>query len=231
MKAKQQVPASAVDAVNARRMTARVCNPNVLVFFSGLIGLFLRLYHLSDNSLWIDEGYRIWFANFTPSEIFIQISSSDVHPPTYYLLLHYWMGLFGRSESALRFLSVLLGIATIFVVFRIATILAGATVGAVACLLFAVSPIQIQYDTQVNIYALLVFAAAIAIWGAARSRLPGMQWLRPNLRARKPRGKRFWPQHQLSTFPGLTAHLCCVDDANRLHASVEISGRVSGFTT
>jgi mannosyltransferase len=168
MKAKQQVPASAVDAVNARRMTARLCDPTVLVFFSGLIGLFLRLYHLSNNSLWIDEGYRIWFANFTPSEIFIQILSSDVHPPTYYLLLHYWMGLFGKSESALRFLSVLLGIATIFVVFRIATILAGATVGAVACLLFAVSPIQIQYDTEVNIYALLVFAAAIAIWGAAR---------------------------------------------------------------
>lgn len=154
--------------MNGMRITVWLRNPTVLASIIGLLGLCLRLYHLGANSLWFDEGWSVAFASGTPAAILAKTLSSDVHPPTYYLLLHYWTDLFGNSEASLRFPSVLFGTATIFIVFRIATILAGAEIGAIASLLFAVSPIQIQYDTEARMYALLVFAAAIAIWGASR---------------------------------------------------------------
>src|SRR5437899_1954089 len=68
---------------------------------------------------------------------------ADTHPPLYFLLLHFWIRLFGESDLALRSLSALFGVLALPVIFAAAARLAGRRVGVLAALFSALSPWQI----------------------------------------------------------------------------------------
>ena len=89
------------------------CHYIILVIL--MAGLFLRIYGLSTESLWLDEGFSVWHSK-TDIPLIIKAASSDVQMPLYYILLHYWMGLFGDSEFSIRFLSVIFGLLAVFLV-------------------------------------------------------------------------------------------------------------------
>lgn len=63
-----------------------------------------RIIGLDDRSLWVDEGYAIYHANF-PN--LVQTLARDTHPPLYFAALRLWQELTGNSELALRWFSVL----------------------------------------------------------------------------------------------------------------------------
>jgi uncharacterized membrane protein len=76
------------------------------------VGSWLRFTDIGTESLWADELYSVHWANKTVGQIFDN-ASSDVHPPSYYLLLHCWVSVVGSSETAVRALSAVLSILTI----------------------------------------------------------------------------------------------------------------------
>jgi len=53
-----------------------------------LISFFLRVYDLGNESLWLDEGGSIHFANLNLSQIF---SAQENNPALYYIILHWWI--------------------------------------------------------------------------------------------------------------------------------------------
>ena len=59
-----------------------------------ILGFSLRLYGITSESIWLDEAFSIQLAKYDPVEI-IRKTARDVHPPLYYLLLHFWINLFG----------------------------------------------------------------------------------------------------------------------------------------
>ena len=77
-----------------------------------LIGLFLRVYQLGTQSIWYDEAFSISLSKMSLSQM-VQATAADVHPPFYYLILHYLVALFGTSAVAVRLLSVLFGVLAI----------------------------------------------------------------------------------------------------------------------
>jgi mannosyltransferase len=137
------------------------------LWISVIVGLSLRLYHLDRNSLWFDEGFSVAFARADVPALLHKTLAMEPHPPTYYLILHYWIVAFGTSPTAIRMLSVIFGAATIFLVFKIGETLGDRRVGAVGSFLLAISPFHIQYSTEARMYALLTFAGALSVWGAA----------------------------------------------------------------
>jgi mannosyltransferase len=137
------------------------------LWFSVIVGLTLRLYRLGDNSLWFDEGFSVAWANSAVPELLHRTLLAEPHPPTYYLMLHYWITAFGASPVAIRMLSVIFGTATIFVVFEIGATLSDRKLGGVGSFLLAISPLHIQYSTEARMYAQFAFAAAFSVWGAA----------------------------------------------------------------
>ena len=83
-----------------------------VVLLVTLLGAVARFSFIAKSSIWHDEGFSIALATRTPLEIWAG-SARDVHPPLYYLLLHFWMSLFGTSQLAVRSLSAVAGIAVI----------------------------------------------------------------------------------------------------------------------
>jgi mannosyltransferase len=78
----------------------------LLVVFT--IQLLFNLYKIDDISIWHDESFTISTANKPVADI-IEVSKTDVNPPLYPVIVHYWMKCFGISEFSVRFLSALAG--------------------------------------------------------------------------------------------------------------------------
>lgn len=131
-----------------------------------LAGLALRLPTLT-RSLWLDESYSSWFCNLPLHELWTSVPLYETHPPVYYSMLRGWTMLFGRSEAALRGMSVLASVATILLVAVSGRALRGGAVGdrvaLLAALLLAVNRGSIQYAQQARPYAMETLAASAAV--------------------------------------------------------------------
>ncbi len=141
-----------------------------------LLAFGLRMVRIAGRALWYDEAFAILYASLdhegmiygtvTPVE---GAGAADVHPLLYYFSLHAWMGVVGRSPFAARFFSVILGMITVALLWRLAAWCFDRRVGLVAGLLAAVSPFHVAYSQEARMYALLGLAAVIAAWGLLRA--------------------------------------------------------------
>ncbi len=122
----------------------------ILIF---CVGVFLRLYNLGKQSLWLDEAYSVKMSKNLITLWSEQVTDSS--PPLYYSILHYWMNLFGENQFSLRLLSCIFGILLIPLIFITGTIVFNAEVGIYAALLTAISPNHIYYSQEVRMYSLL----------------------------------------------------------------------------
>jgi len=82
-----------------------------------ILGLFLRLINLN-QSLWLDETVQAITSKGSFLGIFTELRG-DFHPPLYHLLMWGWAHLFGNGEIVMRLPSVIFGVATIWVVYKI----------------------------------------------------------------------------------------------------------------
>jgi uncharacterized membrane protein len=132
----------------------------------------LRLHRLDFQSIWWDEGHSIFVASHPLAQI-PTLPAMDVHPPAYFWLLRLWLDIAGRSEFALRFLSVIFSLLTVALLWRFAAEIARplsinpSTTGFLAALLAACSPMYVAYSQEVRSYALITFLAlvsTVALW-------------------------------------------------------------------
>lgn len=128
------------------------------------LALGLRMYHLETASFWLDEGFSARLAALSPAEI-INSTALDVHPPLYYLLLHYWAGAFGFHEAALRGFSVLSGMLGLLGIYWLGRRLYRPYVGMLAVLLMSISVFHLQYCQEARPYALLTTLAIYSYLG------------------------------------------------------------------
>ncbi len=127
-----------------------------------LLAFALRVYALDAQSLWNDEGTSVALASLSVEAI-INGAARDIHPPLYYLLLHFWMPFVGVTEYAIRFLSVIAGVVIIALVFRIAYFVLDERVATLAALLAALSPFQVYYSQETRMYIWVTLWAAVSM--------------------------------------------------------------------
>ena len=130
--------------------------PWILIIPVLLVSAGLGFYKLGAESLWIDELYSVYDAlliDFNPLEI---VSRFAQVRPIYYLLLRFWT-LLGQDEIWLRTLSVLFGVGSVFLTYHLGRKISGITVGIVAALMLALSPMSIYFSQMVRMYGLGMF--------------------------------------------------------------------------
>jgi len=135
---------------------------NKIVLFLLLIILlasFLRIYNLCSQSLWLDEGSSVYEAKRNISSL---IGELKIHPPLYYIILHYWTLLFGTSEAAIRSLSVCFGIISILVLYKLGRELFDHKAALLASFLLAISTFAIAYSQEARSYSLLLLLTLVS---------------------------------------------------------------------
>ena len=125
------------------------------------LGMVLRLIRLDFQPLWFDEGYSFYFAASSVRQL-IADTAVDIHPPFYYLLLKTWMTLFGTGVVQARALSVMVGTASIPLLFLLGRQLGGDRLGLWAAALLVISPFHIYYSQEVRMYGLVTFFSLLA---------------------------------------------------------------------
>ncbi len=133
----------------------------------------LRLYHLDTMSLWWDESLSWDRATNSLSAILsntIQIqtiTTRDLHPPFYFVLLHFMVQAAGTGEFALRFLSAIANVLTLalFVPFtRVLFGRRGRAIGLLTVLFGTVSPFYVWYSQEARPYALALLLSVLCVY-------------------------------------------------------------------
>ncbi len=132
-----------------------------------LLATAARLFHIQAQSIWFDEGWSAYAAQ--QPTLLAAWNADATNPPLYYLLINLAARGFGTSEFALRYLSLLLGILTLPLVYQLARRAADARAGRYAALLAACSAPLWWASQEARMYALL--ALLIVVCALAWQRL------------------------------------------------------------
>ncbi|HUC20607.1 MAG TPA: glycosyltransferase family 39 protein [Candidatus Polarisedimenticolaceae bacterium] len=133
-----------------------------------LAGLLARWWHLGKASIWHDEGFSIMLAQLSPAEI-VERTAHDVHPPLYYLVLHYWMNLFGTGEAAIRSLSMLCTVAIVPLTYVLVRRLWNERSAQLAALFVALGPMLVRYGQEARMYGLAALFVLASVYCLVRA--------------------------------------------------------------
>lgn len=123
----------------------------------------LRVWEAGRAPMWFDEIYTTWAARGGFAHVLATLAG-DVHPPLHTLLVAAWVAIGGESTPWLRSLSLLFGIATIFVVFLLGRAMFGRTAGFVAAAMLALHPVHVYFSQEARVYALFWLELLAAWW-------------------------------------------------------------------
>jgi cellulose synthase/poly-beta-1,6-N-acetylglucosamine synthase-like glycosyltransferase/4-amino-4-deoxy-L-arabinose transferase-like glycosyltransferase len=133
-----------------------------------LAGAGLRLYNLTERSLYGDELYSIVRASLSLPELLTVPLSLDSHPPLYYIFLHYWMEIFGSTTFAVRSLTVVFASTTLVGLYLLGTELYDDRAGLIAALLYAISTFYIHFGRVARMYSLLTLLTVLSWYSFVR---------------------------------------------------------------
>ena len=141
---------------------------------------------LGMQSLWFDEGLSVNFAARPLADLLDTLIHQDIHPPLYYLLLHFWMPLAGDSELAVRLPSAFAAVLLVPLAFAIVRETWGAysdrtmhwaIAGTSAAALVGASPFLAFYAQETRMYSMVVALTLATTWAFLRAlRTPARRW-------------------------------------------------------
>jgi uncharacterized membrane protein len=128
------------------------------VFLVVVVGLVLRFD--TRSALWLDEALTVNISSL-PLHAIPGALRHDGAPPAYYVLLHFWMSVFGTSDLATRALAGVIGVATLPVAWLAGRRLGGPVTAWVVLVLVASAPFAIFYSTEARMYSLVILLTGL----------------------------------------------------------------------
>ena len=88
-----------------------------------ILAFVVRFHGITLPAIWYDEAFSVLLARHEPWQIW-SLTARDVHPPLYYLVLHYWIAWFGDGALAVRSLSVIADVGTVLLGIKLMSLVA-----------------------------------------------------------------------------------------------------------
>jgi len=123
----------------------------------------LMLFRLETKSYWGDEIFSVTHIQKDVWSILVG-EDEPGNPPLYFLLLHYWIILFGTGEFAVRFLSVIFGVLSVYVTYNLGKLFFGEKEGLVSAFLLLVSHTFIAQAQDARAYTLFTFLSLLSLY-------------------------------------------------------------------
>ena len=115
--------------------------------------------------LWRDEAFSYLLAKKNIFQILV-LSAKDFSPPLYYLILHFWMKIFGSSEIALRSLSFVFFWATLYIVYLFLFNIFKFSLkkSFFYLLFFLINQLLLYYAFEARMYLMFAFFATLSFY-------------------------------------------------------------------
>ncbi len=132
------------------------------------VAVYFRLHDLGGRDLWTDEAW-VALAAMKPTAR-AALAAGQSTPPLYLLTVWAAVQLWGHSEVVLRGLSLLFGVGTLFLIWRLSRALVDVPAALLALAAVAFSPIMVYYSKELKQYSGDAFFAVLVLWLAERLR-------------------------------------------------------------
>jgi mannosyltransferase len=137
----------------------------IILFLIIIAGFSLRFYHLDQESLWFDEGFTVnSVSQESLPKVIEQANKFETKPPGFYLITHYWTKIFGLSEFSLRFVSLIFGTISVFLIYFLGKELFNRQVGILSSFLMSISLFDIIYSQEARVFALFSMATILSFF-------------------------------------------------------------------
>ena len=127
-----------------------------------LLALVANFVRIGVTSIGLDEAASMRIAHGSLRELFHVITGRGPNMGLYYVLLSFWVRVFGESEAAARSLSAIFAALAVPVIYLLAANLFGRTAGLAAGLLLALNALVVQFAQTARSYALLVLLVTLS---------------------------------------------------------------------
>src|ERR1700733_3304527 len=148
--------------VPADRLTRRIDLTTAATAALTVLAFAVASYHLGTKSMWLDEAVSADHARLGFSGLWKVLSGGHPNMGLYYVLLHFWVRIFGYGEAAVRSMSVVLAAWAVPAIVALGRRLFGAATGLIAGLLLALAPFFVQYEQTARSYGLLVLLVVLS---------------------------------------------------------------------
>jgi len=141
--------------ISKRIFTSWYSTSTKFLYFSVIgVSFFLRLYHIGSHDLWYDEVCSYFIADKSWQSGF---------PSLYYVILHYWIKLFGVSELVLRLPSLVFSVSSVVLVYILGkNLFNNEKVGLYSAIFMGFSPFQLWYAQEARSYSMVCFLGLLS---------------------------------------------------------------------
>jgi len=139
----------------------------------------LRAWGLDAQGLWRDEVDAWRFATAPLAELWSNFTRPGWNGPFYFLLLRGWVSLTGKTAYAMRYFSLLWGVVSVPLFYRLAQRLIGRPAALWATCLVIGSPYLVWYSQEVKMYTWVPALVLAALYALERAcvRPRALEWL------------------------------------------------------
>jgi len=92
----------------------------------------------------------------TIKDVNSSLFNTDTHPPLYFWIMYFWRRLFGDSIFILRFFSVLMGILSIFLAYKVGYYLFSRDIAKFCALYVSICAFSVRYSQEARSYSLIM---------------------------------------------------------------------------
>lgn len=116
-----------------------------------------------NRGFWGDEAWTSLISQL-PYLQMLKTTAADFHPPGYYTIIELLYKFLPPTEINTRLVSIFFYLATIFMVYKLASYVGGKTFGGLSALVAAVNPIFFTYAFEARNYTMFAFAATGSVF-------------------------------------------------------------------
>ena len=145
------------------RLKNKVSETNELHILIGffILNLFIKLIWVNYKDISHDEPFTIFHANGSWNEL-LEMLSHEPNPPLFFILLHFWIKIFGVSTLSVRFLPLLFSSLTVIPLYKLGKLIHSKTVGIISVTIFTFSSAHLASAHDARTYSLFVLLATMS---------------------------------------------------------------------
>lgn len=136
---------------------------SIILIILLLLFAIANLSIIGNSSASFDEGFSSYIATLSILEI-SHYTSLDVHPPLYYILLHFWQNIFSNNISTIRSMSLVWSVISLVLAFLLVRKAFSRSSAWVSVFLLMISPLFMYYSHNTRMYTMSLAICLMATY-------------------------------------------------------------------